>query len=163
MFHSNEQWTWSSKTKWFKFMMRTPWSSCKTCLCWWPSDSHDLVSLKNAPSQQTSVLFFPVIIPNVSSLHFITTWLLCPLMLHPLECFLIFGQQKIIMRDPGHYFPSCSRASKGDTNSLFSVNRTWGGAWEGQESHNTCNPPFQISSPVGSGSFYTCVYTCELL
>lgn len=89
----------------------------------------------------------------LSSLQFITTWLLCPLMIHPLECFVIFGQQQIIVRGPGHYFPSTSHASKGDTNSLFSVNRTWGGAWEGQEHHNICNPLFQISSHVGSGSF----------
>lgn len=101
----------------------------------------------------------------LSSLQFITTWLLCPSMIHPLECFVIFGQQKIIVRGLGHYFLSSSHSSKGDTNSLLSVVGTWGGTWECQESHSVCNPLFQISSHVGTGSFriYVSVYLWAIL
>lgn len=111
----------------------------------WPCLSKKMLLLSRPQSYS-----FLSLSQMLNCLQFITTWLLCPLMIHPLECFVIFGQQKIIMRGPGHCFPSSSHASKGI---LFSVNRTWGGAWEGQESHSICNPLFQISSPVGSGSF----------
>lgn len=133
--------------------MLTPWSSCKPCLCLWPSDSHDPVSLKNAPSQQTSVLFFPVIIPNAQ---------LSPVYYHMVALSFDDPSTRVLCHlwtaEDHHEGPrallsflqSCQQR---DTNCLFSVNRTWGGAWEDQESHSICNPLFQISSPVGSGSF----------
>lgn len=155
MFHSSEQWTLSSKMEWFKFMMCTPWSSCEPCLCFWLSDSHDLVSLKNAPSQQTSVLFFPASIPNTQ---------FSPVYYHMValsfDALLSFDSRTSSWEAQAITYSS--HASKGNARSISSVNETWGEAWEGQASPYLY-PLFLISSHLGSGILtYMCVCICEL-
>lgn len=71
----------------------------------------------------------------LSSSQLITTLLLSLLMIHLLECCLIFGQLKVIMSSPGHYFPSSNQASKGDPPAPLFYSRKWGEGWDCQEDH----------------------------
>lgn len=137
-------------------MVLTPWSSCKLCLCLWPSDSHDLLSQKMLlPSRPRSSSFLSLS-QMLSSSQLITAWLLCLLMIHLLECFLIFGQLKVIMSSPGHYFPYSNQDSNGDPLAplFYSKNLGWRLGWSGGSHKNRiCSPLFCMFSSVGSGNF----------
>lgn len=117
----------------------------------WPCLSKKMLLL----SRPQYYSFLPVSqIP--SSFQFFTTWLLCPL-IHLLKCFVVIGQQNIRPRALLS-FPFSSHASKGNTSSVFSINETWGGAWEGFSI--SPYPLFRISSHLGSEilKYYVCAY-----
>lgn len=135
MFHSTEQQTLNARMEWFKFMMLTPRSSCKLCLCLWPSDSHDLLSQKMLLLSRPRSSSFLSLSQMLSSSQLITTWLLSLLMIHLLECFLIFGQLRVIMSSPGHHFPSSNQASKGDPPAPLFYSRKWGESRDCQDNH----------------------------
>lgn len=163
VFHSTEQQTLSARMEWFKFMMLTPRSSCKLCLCLWPSDSHDLLLSKNAPSKQTSVLFFPVIIPNAQFFpayyHIVTLPFDDP----------SAGMLPHLWTAEGHheqprsllsFFQSSQQGGPSSSPFLFKKVGRRLGLSGGSHKNHICSPVFYISSCVGSGNFqiYTRAY-----